>query len=450
MHKLSPQYGFWHVCLHRHKSFSFFFLLFVLSLSFPQARGARSDSLRVALRKASVDSVRFSLYNQLVYSLLDSSLDAAVPFFLEWVDVALRSQTWQEAGRAEAIWGVASLQRGTLSDAATHFSRAIRYYDHAGEPKGLGRSYNNLGITLRREGRFKEAFLAFLEARKQFQAAGDEAGIAMVYNNLAQIYYQYGEYGQALDYFTEYLNYNRAQHKALETANAENNIGATYYELKDYAHALDHYYRSYAIFDSLEHRLGFAMASDNIGLMLRELGQLDDAISHHQRAVQILRDSARMYPLTQAMGNLCTAYRLVGQQRKALEVGREALRLADSLSFDELGTLLHEELALTLEELGDPRASLSHAKLCILGLKEENQEQGREHLNTLSQNNTLLTDIINQANERLMDDDDRGVEAHQTLYDVLWASLSFVLGALLCGCVLRLYWRRRLSRAAEL
>ena len=228
-----------------HKAFYPFLFLLVLGFNLSTAVGARGDSLRYELRKASVDSVRFSLYQQLVYTLLDSSLDAAVPFFVEWVDVALRSKTWSEAGRAEAIWGVAALQSGTLSDASTHFSRAIRYYDNAGESKGLGRAYNNLGITLRREGRFKEAFLSFLEARKQFQLADDAAGIAMVYNNLAQIYYQYEEYGQALEYFTHYLNYNRAQHKALETANAENNIGATYYELKDYSHALEHYYRSY-------------------------------------------------------------------------------------------------------------------------------------------------------------------------------------------------------------
>ena len=185
-----------------HKALYPFLLLLVLGFNLSTAVGARGDSLRYELRKASVDSVRFSLYQQLVYTLLDSSLDAAVPFFVEWVDVALRSKTWSEAGRAEAIWGVAALQSGTLSDASTHFSRAIRYYDNAGESKGLGRAYNNLGITLRREGRFKEAFLSFLEARKQFQLADDAAGIAMVYNNLAQIYYQYEEYGQALEYFT--------------------------------------------------------------------------------------------------------------------------------------------------------------------------------------------------------------------------------------------------------
>ena len=430
-----------------HKALYPFLFLLVLGFNLSTAVGARGDSLRYELRKASVDSVRFSLYQQLVYTLLDSSLDAAVPFFVEWVDVALRSKTWSEAGRAEAIWGVAALQSGTLSDASTHFSRAIRYYDNAGESKGLGRAYNNLGITLRREGRFKEAFLSFLEARKQFQLADDAAGIAMVYNNLAQIYYQYEEYGQALEYFTYYLNYNRAQHKALETANAENNIGATYYELKDYSHALEHYYRSYDIFDSLDYRLGFAMASDNIGLMLRELGQLDDAVSHHQRAVQILQDSARMYQLTQALGNLCTAYRLMGETRKAVEVGNRAYTLADSLDFEELRTLLLEEVALTHESLGDYRSAFARSKMCIEGLKKEIREQGREHLNTHSLNTQLLTDIINQANDKTQGSEKGVGEPPAMLSYLLWGGVLFLFGALLAGAGVWIYWRRRLMRA---
>ena len=350
------------------------------------------------LRSASSDSLRFRIYEQLTRSLLDSSLEGATRFFLEWCELARRTEAWYEAGRCENIWGIAYLQRSILAEAATHFSRSIRYYQNIQETGGLGRAYNNLGITLRRQGRFKEAFLSFREALKYFQIANDPANIAMVYNNIAQIYYKYGQYGQALDYFTRYTHYHQTLNHPLELANGANNIGATYYELKDYTHALENYYRCYSIYDSLNHPLGLALASDNIGLMLRELGQIQDAISHHRRAVSLLRDSAHLFQLTMALGNLCTAHRLAGDLLQALDVGNEALQLADTHAFEELRTLLHEELALIFEARGELKGALSHAKACIEQLKESEQNKGQEQLIELSKDTHLLSDLIAHAN----------------------------------------------------
>lgn len=339
----------------------------LLLIFFPLTLRAEADTvvaLRNALRDANSDSLRFVLYERLAKAQLDSSFDAASTTFAQWVDLAIKREAFRDAGRAENCWGIEYLHRGDLPQAFRHFSRSVQNYQEVADASGLARAYNNMGITLRREGRFKEAFLAFLEAMKGFKAANDALGTAMVYNNLAQIYYQYGQYGQALEYFSEYVRYNKTNRKALETANGENNLGATYYELKDYKNALSHYYRSYAIYDSLDNKLGIALASDNIGLMLRELRQMEDAISHHQRAVTIFRDSSRMYQLTMSLGNLCSTYRLAGEQQRALETGLEALQLADSLSFDELKTLILEELAFVYEEKGNFRTAYNYAKQC--------------------------------------------------------------------------------------
>lgn len=266
----------------------------------------------------------------------------------------------------------------------------------------------------------------------------------MVYNNLAQIYYQYGQYGQALEYFSEYVRYNKTNRKALETANGENNLGATYYELKDYKNALSHYYRSYAIYDSLDNKLGIALASDNIGLMLRELRQMEDAISHHQRAVTIFRDSSRMYQLTMSLGNLCSTYRLAGEQQRALETGLEALQLADSLSFDELKTLILEELAFVYEEKGNFRTAYNYAKLCNEQLKKEAQDKGQENLNEWSKDPQLLEDLILRAtNENPPSDVLPNTLSEVTVY---LPYLLFVVGGV-CGCLcMFVFYRTRSKR----
>ena len=374
-----------------------FCLLLLAVVVIGSSRAESVTSLRAALRDAKSDSVQYVLYERLAKSLLDSSIEDANATFAQWVAHATKHKAYRAAARAENCWGIEYLHRGELPEALRHFSRSVQHNQEAQDLGGLGRAYNNMGIVLRREGRFKEAFLAFREAMKNFKIANDEQGMAMGYNNLAQLYYQYGQYGQALEYFSEYVHYNQNQNKMLEVANGENNIGATYYELKNYKNALNHYYHSYTIYDSLENKLGIALASDNIGLMLRELGQIEDAISHHQRAVTIFRDSTRLYQLTMAMGNLCSAYRLAGNHARALETGQEALALADSLSFDELKTLLLEELALVDEERGNLRSAFTHAKLCIEQLKKEAQDKGQENLNEWSKDPQLLEMLITRS-----------------------------------------------------
>ena len=419
----------------------------LLLIFFPLTLRAEADTvvaLRNALRDANSDSLRFVLYERLAKAQLDSSFDAASTTFAQWVDLAIKREAFRDAGRAENCWGIEYLHRGDLPQAFRHFSRSVQNYQEVADASGLARAYNNMGITLRREGRFKEAFLAFLEAMKGFKAANDALGTAMVYNNLAQIYYQYGQYGQALEYFSEYVRYNKTNRKALETANGENNLGATYYELKDYKNALSHYYRSYAIYDSLDNKLGIALASDNIGLMLRELRQMEDAISHHQRAVTIFRDSSRMYQLTMSLGNLCSTYRLAGEQQRALETGLEALQLADSLSFDELKTLILEELAFVYEEKGNFRTAYNYAKQCNEQLKKEAQDKGQENLNEWSKDPQLLEDLILRAtNENPPSDVLPNTLPEVTVY---LPYLLFVVGGV-CGCLcMFVFYRTRSKR----
>ena len=80
-----------------------------------------------------------------------------------------------------------------------------------------------------------------------------------------------------------------------------------------------------------------------------------------------------------SLGNLCSTYRLAGEQQRALETGHEALRLADSLSFDELKTLILEELAFVYEEKGNFRTAYNYAKQCNEQLKKEAQDKGQEN-----------------------------------------------------------------------
>ncbi len=419
------------LALFRRWSKRFCLLLIFFSLTVG-ARAELVDSLRRALRDANSDSVRYLLYERLVKAQRDSSFEVNVSTFSQWVGLANRHGAHLEAGKAENCWGIEYLHRSDLSEAVRHFSRSVQHYQVVKDYSGLGRAYNNMGITFRREGRFKEAFLAFLQAMQGFKSANDALGTAMVYNNLAQIYYQYGQYGQALEYFTEYVKYNQENDNPLATANGENNIGATYYELKDYRNALNHYYRSYAIYDSLNNQLGIALASDNIGLMLRELGQIEDAISHHQRAVGIFRDSLRMFQLTTSLGNLATTYRLGKDYQQALQVALEALHRADSLSFDELKTLLREELALVYEEKGNYPTALQYAKQCIEQLKQEAQDKGQENLNEWSKDPQLLEALISRASV------EHETDGQLTTFLPTLSFMHYVLFLLgvLCGVVL--------------
>ena len=85
--------------------------------------------------------------------------------------------------------------------------------------------------------------------------------------------------------------------------------------------------------------------------------------------------------------------------------------------------------------------------MCIEGLKKEIREQGREHLNTHSLNTQLLTDIINQANDKTQGSEKGVGEPPAMLSYLLWGGVLFLFGALLADAGVWIYWRRRLMRA---
>ena len=165
--------------------------------------------------------------------------------------------------RTQHNLGVALIRRGSLTEAAEQFRKALVL-----KPDYVDAHYN-LGSVLARQGKMEQAIHEFKEALRlnpKYVRALNNLGASLVF---------LGRYREAIDYFEAALKI------APSDADAHSNMGLALLKLGDPDAAVRHFTRALDI--DPDH----ADALNNLGLVLMDRGQLEDAYRLFTHALQI-------------------------------------------------------------------------------------------------------------------------------------------------------------------
>jgi len=182
-------------------------IAFLCALTTAQGQSKRLiDSLELRVQSATVDSVKVSFLNKLAaqYMRFDmpkageklrEAADITSTFSSNWSDSSsyLRHRAW-----VRFLHGNYHTRLGNYPEALTYYHEALRLYEQTGFHRGIGDSFNGIGMVHYYQTDYDNAARYFSLAGPAFEKIGFTEGVMTVYGNVGEILANQGKYKEAL------------------------------------------------------------------------------------------------------------------------------------------------------------------------------------------------------------------------------------------------------------
>jgi len=334
------------------------YLLFILiSLLASKCFSQDSKSLKLALKKASHDTVRCRLIHEYISELYD--FDDKLKYNLELekiVDKNLSDNDLNEAERKVFIhhktnvlnvygYYYQNAKFPKLELAIKYHLESVKLSREIGDEESIGSSYCNIGFAYEDQGNLRLAIDYYDKALHIFRKHDDKLLEAVVLNNLAYTYQSQKNYDIALKYFFEALEIRKQALDGKEDPNLAmcyNNIGLVYNKTGKLEKSQEYYKKALDIFVRMKHRYGEGLVLNNIGdnYLQRynkpekgETGLLDKAMEHFEKSLTIWNEEEDWESKSITLKNIGTVFLNRGDIAKAISYGQESYELAKKVGF---------------------------------------------------------------------------------------------------------------------
>lgn len=168
-----------------------------------------------------------------------------------------------------------------------YLKKAMEIASTSKDPLWIGTAQNHLGAVYYIRGAYNLSMGAYTEAYRFFEKAGDKKGLAMSLNGLGLIHLGQREFEEAINRFSESLELAYSLKDTTQVIKTNFNLGIANSDLKRYDKALEHLRRSKALSIEKKDTLHMVMNSNRIGRIFYETGQLDSAKYYYQSVLAV-------------------------------------------------------------------------------------------------------------------------------------------------------------------
>lgn len=261
-------------------------IFFIKGLS----QNREADSLTSLLNKATEDTARVDLLNQLAVSYFDISPD----------------------------------------DARKYSNEAMQLAEKAEYTRGLAYALKNTGITYFLNADYVQTLDYWNQSLEQFEKVDDKKGIANILSNIGAVFSNGGDDAKALDFYLRALKYTEQTNDTLRLVTVLNNIGSVYIN-NPFTHdtALNYYLKALPLCEKLGDNDAIGTITVNIGEIYLEKGNDSLALTYFQRSLKAYENSRN---LPYSLNDIARVYIKRKEYATAIAYHRQALELSEKLS----------------------------------------------------------------------------------------------------------------------
>ena len=266
--------------------------------------------------------------------------------------LALNEKIGNKNGMAAAIGNIGSVytRQGDYPRALAYLFRALSLKEETGDKKGVASATNSIGILYARQNDNSKALEYFSRSLKLYEELGSNKGIADAFNNMANIYKSQNDNSKALEYYAKALRLSEEMGDKKSIINCIMNIGIVYQKQRNYTEAVDYEFKALKMAEELGYEEQAGSCLGNIGgtylhivTDANKAGSIQSLseLPHKAHIPDSLIPQGRSALLHKAVMYLQSAiaiHKKIGAL-DALQVGYEAISIADSLLSDYSGAL---------------------------------------------------------------------------------------------------------------
>ncbi|WP_345057213.1 tetratricopeptide repeat-containing sensor histidine kinase [Hymenobacter glaciei] len=377
----------------------------------------RVDSLRFALRTASVDTVRVLLLNELAYELTQTDPLATIGYGKQALQLAQELRFRRGEGWALVRLGSGFREAGNYPAALQIGLQGLRLAEALRDPALQGRALNALGYLYWEQGNSRPALAYFFRAKVVAEKSGNVKLLTRVMGNIGNVYEQLQQLDSALFYLKQGFAMDAREHDLTSEMGDAAMLGNVYAALGNpqvaqvyYRHSIRRAQIGHVTFALCRAYLGQARLFERLG------GARADSALHFAKQALAAGQQGR-YPkgILQASQFLATAYAARGNNAAAFRyltlasATRENLfglaKMAQVQALDLRERMREDELAdqqrlaaAQRRQLGLGAALLAAVPLLLLLWRNNRlKQQANQQLYTWSKNLAAHRDALRTA-----------------------------------------------------
>ena len=307
-----------------------FLLLFILSLWTLSMKADKIDSLINELNKAS-DEEKISVYNQLSHLIKSRSLDTALIFAEQALEIAEKEKNTN--GAVNALYNIGNVYyyRGNYDEALHNFDMGIKRIGNK-DNKLSAKLFNRKGAICQEKGEYSEAEKYYKKCLQICVKTDNKNGMSVAYNNIGNTYYLTSDFKSAVEYYQKSAEIEEELGNIKGAAMSTFNIGNIYFMLGNMKKSEKYMLKALDVFQKFKDYIYITGAYINLGQIYVETGELKKAVYYLIKAINISEEQGYTLREAQSYLTLGTAYEKLGNIEKALSTYKVALKLAKNIN----------------------------------------------------------------------------------------------------------------------
>jgi two-component system sensor histidine kinase UhpB len=262
----------------------------------------------------------------------------------------------QKVRQADSIYNIANYR-----DALRKFNEAVDVALKTNNYNEARKAYNGIGNCYAQLG---EHVLSLSHYQKALKLPGVRTGTdrARIYKNIGALYSEQKDFDTAIEYYNLALDDARAGQDSILMGDCLNNIGVVQEQLKDYNAALSSYTSALEIYRKEKVRQRISVALNNLAIVYKALGKFENALQFYKEAMSLAELEKDAFTIAATHNNIGNLYSAMGKHRQALDYCRLAYSQAKAIEATEVVIEALDGMAEAYENLADYRGALKYRK----------------------------------------------------------------------------------------
>lgn len=325
--------------------FTFLLVLLLQGQFFSQTTPEQNpivDSLQNLLKKATHDTVRCALLNQMIEAENDDKIWPAYNVKLK----ALCEKNIKSNGpykntflsymaQANGNDAFLKLQEGKVTEALKSYKENLDIQQRIGDKGGMGSTFYAIGVIYQNQGDAPGALEYYFKSLKIQEEINDKKNMAYTLNIIGIMYKEQGNYTKALNnYFKSLKLREEVKHKK-GIAQSLNNIGGVFMELHNTPKAFYYFEKSLKMQEEVNDKIGMGYSLSNIGRIYESQNDNEKALASYNRAYKILEEAEDKEGMSNALYNISALLFKTGKTNEALKLAERCLQLSQKLGYPD-------------------------------------------------------------------------------------------------------------------
>ena len=341
--------------------FSTTFLLFVFTNLYSQQK--QINAIKEKLKNKNLkDSTLIKLYGDLGWYYGNVNIDSAFYYTKKGLNLSLNSNHLKGIGQSYNDLGIIHYRTSKYDSARFYYRKSLKIRTKINDSVGIAGLYSKIGISFQQNSILDSALYYNNKSLRFYESLSMKRHVIINQNNIANIYQNLNQFDKALKMHLSILESRVKGKIPAELAESYVNIGNTYQKLNDFKKSKLYYNKAIVI--SEKHNLirNLSILYNNYGNIYKEESKMELALNYYQKAYNIRKKLKDSHGLASVTGNLGVLYFEAAKFHKAEPYLHESLYLSKKHKTKEIELSAYKVLLMLKAYLKQPDSTIFYQK----------------------------------------------------------------------------------------